>query len=219
MIGRRLNRRWLSVMVLAAPVYADCCKNSVAVVATLSGKAAVQSPGSRQKRAVAGLDWLSEGETLEVAPRSRAILILSDGHRYQLEAGARLSLPANAPPKVTGHARELPALPPIPRFASVAAESAPTSGAVRIRGAAGSTGLFPSARTVTLPDKVSLRYKAVPEAASYQVSMKDETGAGLPQRDYGINRGPRVWRNDSGGNTLLLARARHALRCRNRRGR
>ena len=54
MIGRRLNRRWLSVMVLAAPVYADCCKNSVAVVATLSGKAAVQSPGSRQKRAVAG---------------------------------------------------------------------------------------------------------------------------------------------------------------------
>jgi len=175
-MGLKLNRRSLSLMVLAAPLIAECCKNSVAVIASLSGQATVQSPGSRQPKAVEGLDWISEGETLEVAPRSQVILILADGHRYKLEAGARLSFAANATPKITGAARELPALPPIPRFASVVAESAPTSGGVRVRGTE-MKGLFPSAGVVVLPGKVTLRYRAVPDATSYQVSLEDETGA------------------------------------------
>jgi hypothetical protein len=169
------------VFLLTLMSASDSLGNLIAVVAYLSGSATVGLPGNAKKIAVSSLDWLSDGMTIEVGPHSQAVLILLNGHRYELNEGAKATLTANAEPKITGHARELPALPPVPRPAPVAVESAPTSGAVRIRGATEMSGLYPRAGTVALPDKVTLHYKAVDEATSYRVTIEDERGNSLWQ--------------------------------------
>jgi hypothetical protein len=172
--------RWVAIVLMAMSAQAaDCCKNSVAVVASLSGSAMVRSPGSHEKASVSSLDWLSDGMTLEVGTRSHAVLILLNGHRYELKAGAKATLTAGAAPKITGAARELPALPPIPQPAPIGADSSPTSGAVRIRGAAEMSELYPRAGTVALPDEVTLRFKAVPDAMSYRVGLENDGGESL----------------------------------------
>jgi hypothetical protein len=165
-------------MVLALmPMHAaDCCKNSVAVVAYLSGSVTVRSPGSREKVTVSSLDWLSDGMTLQVGKGSQAVLILLDGRRYELGQGAEMTLTAAGAPKINGAVRELPSLPPIPKPAPIEADSAPTSGAVRIRGPAEMSDLYPKAGMVALPDKVILRFKAVGDAASYHVILRDAGG-------------------------------------------
>ena len=167
--------RWTLIALALAPLYAaDCCRNSVAVVASLSGSATVRSPARPAKAAVSSLDWLSEGMTLEVGPGSQAVLILVNGHRYQLAAGAQMTLTANGVPKLTGAARELSPLPPIPSPAAIVAESAPTSGAVRVRGDAEVSDLYPRAGIVVLPDNVTLRFKAFPKAGSYRVTLEND---------------------------------------------
>jgi hypothetical protein len=180
MHGLRSMTRWFALVLLGAPAYAQCCQNSLAVIASLSGKAAVLARGSRAITAAAALDWLVDGDTLEVAPHSQAVLILWNGHRYELDGGAKLTVGSSAAPKISGAARELPALPPIPRTASIAAASAPTPGALRIRGGgAEMSELYPRAGTVALPDKVTLRYKAVPDAISYRITLEDDAGNAL----------------------------------------
>jgi len=173
--------RWMAMALALGPAHAEeCCKNSVAVVASLSGSAAARPPGAREKAAVSALDWLSEGMTLEVGPRSQAVLILLNGQRYELGAGAKAMLSAGAAPKITGIARELTALPPIPKPAAVAADSAPTPGAPRLRGPDDISGsLYPRAGMVAVPDKVSLRFKAVPNATSYRVALESDGGDSL----------------------------------------
>src|SRR5580700_8928396 len=173
--------RWMATMAMAlalGPAHAEeCCKNSVAVVASLSGSATARPSGTREKASVSALDWLSEGMTLEVGPRSQAVLILLNGQRYELGAGAKATLTAGAAPKITGVARELPALPPIPKPAPIADDSTQTSASVRLRGGQDMTPhLYPRAGMVALPDKAILRFKAVPKATSYRVALLDEGG-------------------------------------------
>ncbi len=173
--------RWIATALVLAPLYAaDCCNSSLAVVASLTGSATVQSPGSREKTAISSLDWISGGSTLEVGARSRVVLILANGARYELGAGAKATITADAAPKIVGAAKELPALPPIPKPASVLADSAPTSGAPRMRGPADiSDYLYPRAGFVALANQVTLRFKAVPEAASYRVVLTNDAGDSL----------------------------------------
>lgn len=170
----------IQAMVMAfvlVPTYAaDCCRDSVAVLKSLSGSATVQSPGGHEKVPVSSLDWLSEGMTLEVGPRSQAVLILLNGHQYELREGARLTVKANSGVKMTGAVRELPALPPIPKLAPILVDSGTTSAAVRIRGAADMSDLYPRAGTTALADNVTLRFKAVPEAISYRVVLESYEG-------------------------------------------
>jgi len=170
--------RWMAMALALAPNYAaDCSKNSAAVVFSLSGSATIRSPGSSAKVAVSSLDWLSDGATLEVGTGSRVVLILSNGRRFELGQGAKATLTANAAPKTTGAVREMPALPPIPKPVAVAADSAPTSGAVRVRGGEDMSGsLYPRAGMAALPDKLTLRYKSVPEATSYRVALENDRG-------------------------------------------
>jgi hypothetical protein len=167
----------IALTLLASTADAECCKDSAAVIASLSGHALVLAAGSHIRKTAASLDWLAEGDTLALAPRSQAVLILANGHRYELQGGARATVSADAAPTITGPARELPALPPIPRFAAVAAASAPAPGAPRVRGGgAQMTGLYPRAGTIALAEKVTLQYKSVPEATSYRVILEDEGG-------------------------------------------
>jgi hypothetical protein len=172
---------WIATALVLAPLYAaDCCNSSVAVVASLTGSATVQSLGSREKTAISSLDWISSGSTLEVGARSRVVLILANGIRYELGPGARATITADAAPKIIGAAKELPALPPIPKPASILADSAPTSGAPRFRGGTDmSDHLYPRAGFVALANQVTLRFKAVPEAASYRVVLTNDGGDSL----------------------------------------
>ena len=170
-----LRYRCLALTLLAGSLYAQCCQNTVAVIASLSGNAQIVSSRSHQHNVAAALDWLAEGDTLELGARSQAVVILENGHRYQLEARAKITVTSGSTPKLTGFVRELLALPPIPRPASIAATSANTLGAVRIRGG-GMSDLYPRAGWLAVPDKVILKYKSVPEATSYRLTLEDEAG-------------------------------------------
>ncbi len=176
MLGLSLRIRCFALILLAGPLHAQCCQNSVAVIASLSGKDEVLTARGHETKAAAAFDWLAEGDTLEVAARSQAVVILGHGHRYQLAGGAKITVTGKAVPKIGGAVRELPALPPIPQPAPVVAGSAPTPAAVRIRGGEKMNDLYPAAGAVALPDKAILQYKAVPQAASYRITLEDEVG-------------------------------------------
>src|SRR5580704_8467419 len=168
--------RWLTFALVALPMHAECCKDSVAIVAQLSGTATVRSADSRENGAVHLFDWLGEGTTLEVGKQSRAIVILSNGHRYELGPGAGAVLHADKEPTLSGDARKLPALPPIPKPSPIAANSASTSGAGRIRGAEVIKQLYPRAGVVVLAGKAMLRFSGIPEATSYRLAIDDSAG-------------------------------------------
>ncbi len=168
--------RWLTFVLVALPMHAECCKDSVAIVAQLSGTATARSADSRENGAIHLFDWLGEGTTLEVGKQSRAIVILSNGHRYELGPGAKAVLHADKEPKLSGEVRKLPALPPIPRPSAIATESASTSGAGRIRGAEVIKQLYPRADVAVLAQKVMLRFSGIPEATSYRLAIDDSAG-------------------------------------------
>jgi hypothetical protein len=161
---------------LAPMCAADCCENSVAVVASLSGSATVRSPGAHEEVPVSSFDWISEGATLQVGRGSKAVIILSNGHRYELLQDTQATITASQPSNITGVVRELAALPPIPKPAPIAGDSASTPGSVRMRGLAGISDLYPSAGTYALPDRLTLRFKAVPDATSYRVVLEGDGG-------------------------------------------
>lgn len=163
----------MAMALVASRMWAGCCANSVAVVESLSGSATARLSASAKKIACASLDWLADGATIEVGPRSRAVLILLNGHRYELGEGATATVSANGAPKITGKARELSALPPIPEPAPVEAESASTSGATRIRGAVAMNHLYPGAGMAALAREVTLRFDPLPDATSYRVTLED----------------------------------------------
>jgi hypothetical protein len=146
-------------------MHAECCKDSVAIVAQLSGTATARSADSRERGAIHLFDWLGEGTTLEVGKQSRAIVILSNGLRCAFGAGSKAVVAA-----------ELPALPPIPKPSAIATESASTSGAGRIRGAEVIQQLYPRAGMAVLADKVMLRFSGIPEATSYRLAIDDSAG-------------------------------------------
>lgn len=168
--------KFLLAGLAAIPMYAACCKNSVAVVAELSGTATARVSGSNEKSPVYGLDWLAEGTTVEIGKDSKAILILLNGRRWELGEGAKATLSADAALRATGNARELVALPAIPKPAAVALESAPTSGAGRIRGAGAVTNLYPRKNSVALAEKLTLKFAPVATATSYRVTLEDDSG-------------------------------------------
>ena len=167
--------RWIVMAFLLAPMCAaDCCRNSVAVIASLSGSATAQSAGSHEKTSLSTLDWLSNGTTIDVGAASRVVLILVNGHRYELGEGARVTLTVQSVPEMKGPVRALSALPPIPAPAPIQAESAPTPGAPRFRSPPEMSGLYPRAGSAVLPDQVTLRFKAFPKARSYSVVLEDD---------------------------------------------
>ena len=160
------------VMFAAA---AERGQDSVAVIAQLSGSATARTSAEGKPAAVHALDWIRSGTTVELGNGSRAVLILLNGHRWELRAGAKATVSGDAA-KVTGDARELAALPAIPRPAAVAVESAPTAGAAAIRGGETVTGLYPAGHAFALADNLKLQFDAVAKATSYRVTMEDDAG-------------------------------------------
>lgn len=168
--------QWITLTLMLAPAHADCCKNSVAVIAQLTGPVVVRLPGRPETTPVSIFDWVPEGATLYLGANSRVIVILSNGHRYELDQGAKATFTSNAAPKITGPARELSPLPPIPKPGVIVADAAPTAGGVRIRGEDEMSELYPNVGAVAIADGVTLQYKAMPDASSYQVALENEAG-------------------------------------------
>jgi hypothetical protein len=170
--------RYSSMFIWLLPAHAaDCCKNSVAVVESLQGQVSARKPGTELRAVALSLEWLPAGVTLEVGAKSSATLILLNGHRYQLGAGARATITADALTDARGPVRELPPLPPIPTAAPIADASATTSGAVRLRGPNDVRSLYPREGAAALPGSpLNLSFSAVPQAATYQVVLQDEDG-------------------------------------------
>ncbi len=169
--------RYAAALFVLLPVHAqDCCKGSVAVIASLSGDASVTLAGTRNRVAVSDLDWLQPGATLVLGANSSATVILLNGHRYELGAGARATLAAEGLTATRGPVRELAPLPPIPKASPIRDRTARSSLAVRFRGGDEIHNMYPREGMTVLPGELKLSFAADKNATSYRVELKDADG-------------------------------------------
>lgn len=174
---RRAAFRILAAVIAFLPVSAaECCRDSVAMVESLTGQASLQTPNSPARGRVAGLDWLKAGATIEVGAKSTITVILLNGRRYELGAGAKATITGEALTNTRGSIRELKTLPPLPQLAPIADNTAATSAAVRMRGLDAVRNLYPREGMSALADAVTLSFSSVPDASSYQVDLADQLG-------------------------------------------
>jgi hypothetical protein len=164
------------VFSLLAVSAAECCRDSVAMVESLTGQASVQSPDSRARVPIAGLEWLTAGAIIEVGDKSTVHIILLNGRRYELHSRAKATIAAESLTNTRGSVRELKPVPPLPQFAPIADNSAGTSAAVRVRGAVEIRNLYPRQGMAALADGAMLSFSSVPEAASYEVDVTSQLG-------------------------------------------
>ncbi|MGH9888850.1 MAG: hypothetical protein ACREBE_25180 [bacterium] len=193
MIGMRL--RGIGVLVGAGLLAAasgfaasPADDEAVAVVASLAGHVSVRT-GEKAAREAALFDWLPRGAIVETASGSRVLLAFANGKRFDLGAGARATLAQDGLAVQSGPVSSLPAVPPLPRLATVAAGavSDTTAGVVRIRGTRLS-GLYPRAGTRVLHERATLRFAPVAGVERYRVDVEDEAGAPVfhAESDSGI---------------------------------
>ncbi len=153
----------------------------VAIVYVLTGKAfgAAHQP-------VRLFDRLPAGAALEVGPGSQLTLGFTNGLRYELSEGSRVTLGSKDFTARSGPVRSLPRVPPLPRLSAIAKEDrpGPKAGAVRIRSEI-ITGLQPDRGTVSLSSAVRLRFDPVPATAEYRVRIIGPAGETLFQKDTG----------------------------------
>lgn len=160
---------------------ADCCQNSVAVVQSLSGAASLQAPGSRNRTALFRWQWLPAGSTIEVGAKSNAIVILLNGHRFELGPGAKAEVGAESLARTRGPVQQLQPLPPIPKASPIAGRPPQIAGASRIRGGE-VRGLYPRDGAALLPASAKLSFLPVAGASGYRVELVDEPGNVLLNR-------------------------------------
>ena len=153
---------------------ADCCKGSVAVLASLSGQVSVRSSGVAKPGSM--LDWLQPGVAIQVGKNSKATVILLNGRRYEIGSGARAIVSAEGLVNAIGPVRELEPLPPIPKATPILERDAGRPGAVRLRGAAPIRSMYPRESFTALPDALKLSFGVIPEASAYRVELKDAEG-------------------------------------------
>ncbi len=171
MPGMRQIIRYIAALLALLPAHAaDCCKDSVAVVETLSGRV------TQNHVAVSNLEWLAKGATLDIGLKSNATVILLSGRRFELGSGAQATVTADALTDTKGPIKELKPLPPIPAPAPLADRSATASGAVRFRGPNDVRNLYPREGMTAIADSINLTYSPVADASAYRVEIQDEDG-------------------------------------------
>jgi hypothetical protein len=167
---------------LATPGFAwSSADDGAAIVAELRGSATIQDPDGR-KRQLERYEWLAQGANITVAKRSRVILVLATGARFELAEDARVTVdPAGLP--ISRTVRALPAFPPVPTLPPLDAPSdagtrkttsAAVSGAMRIRGS--SVGRMYPSDVATIAEKTTLRFRAPNGATAFFVVVEDEEG-------------------------------------------
>jgi hypothetical protein len=163
---------------VAAPLAAPA-----AIIYGLTGEAFRIDPG-QQRRPVSLFDRLPAGAVLEVGPDARLALAFATGRRWELEAGARVTLgPADLATR-SGDVRQLPTVPTLPRLLPIRERDHPGShaGAVRIRGER-IAGLYPRHGAKALAGETVLRFEPVAGAPRYRIEIQDSQGATVFRTD------------------------------------
>jgi hypothetical protein len=160
---------------------ADCCKDTVAVVASLSPPATTHRPGGIATP-LSSFDWLSRDSIIELGGGASATLIFQNGHRYELRGVAKATIKADGLAQVSGAVQDLSPLQPMPKFVPLpGGETA--SLAVRFRGSNEIHNLYPHAGNSALPSRVKLQFSAVPGARTYDISLDEDGDIILSLRD------------------------------------
>src|SRR5687767_8641564 len=73
-----------------------------ALISELSGAASIRSTAGAPVTTAQRFDALAEGATLELGPRSRAVLVLASGQRVEFGPTARATIAANQLKSVSG---------------------------------------------------------------------------------------------------------------------
>ena len=149
-------------------------KAVAALISELSGEASIESPGRAPDKA-RRFDTMSAGQTLHMGQKARGVLVLVEGHRFELGPGARATVAGDRLTAKSGPVTALPSLPTLPKLAPLD-DSRPQGppGAVRLRGAV-IPGLRPY-HAVIATEPLTLRFQPVDGASRYAVEIEDDAG-------------------------------------------
>lgn len=150
-------------------------KPIAALISELSGAASIRATPDAGAGIAQRFDAMAVGATLEIAPQSRAVIVLAGGQRFELGPNARATIAATRLTSPSGPITELPPLPPLPRLVALD-ESRPKGppGSVRLR-ATEIARLRPYGG-VTLAERTVLRFEPVRGASRYGVEIADQAG-------------------------------------------
>lgn len=145
----------------------------VALISELSGTATIRSPSGGPPVAAKRFDALSSGMSMEMGPTSRAVVILSNGDRFEFGANARATFTATGLASSSGPIETLPRLPALPKLASLD-ESGPKGppGSVRVRGER-IPGLRPFGTVMLGARSLTLSFTPVSGASRYLVEVEN----------------------------------------------
>ena len=149
-------------------------KAVAALISELSGEATIGSPDRAPVKA-SRFDTMSVGQTLEMGPKARAVLVLVGGQRFELGAGAWATAAGDRLTATSGPIKELPSLPTLPKLAALdTSRPQGPPGAVRLRGTLIS-GLRPY-HAVIATEPLMLHFLPVDGASRYAVEIENEAG-------------------------------------------
>jgi len=118
---------------------------------------------------------------------ARVVLAFTSGRRFELQAGARAVVTAEALEGAGDAVRELAAVPTSPQLLPLAFDEdvGARAGATRFRDSGGLgvhiSGLAPGDGEIVLADAVALAFEPFPGVDSYRVEVEDEAGRALLQ--------------------------------------
>jgi len=159
---------------LSSQEKATAGEKRAALISELIGSASIQERASQASVPVDRFAAVAGGAILSVHRESRAVIVLSNGKRFVLNAGARATVHADGLTKISGSVEEMPALPVLPQLVALEASAPKALGGVRLRSTA-IVGLSPSNGSA-LASRATLRFKPVQGAATYRVEIEDEKG-------------------------------------------
>ena len=170
----------LRLMLAGCGLVTLLCAQPVAVIAVSEGSATVTNAGQSPQPAH-GLDWLPAGVVLEASRGSRLVVAFSNGHRYELGPGAKVSITAAGPVNHAGPLRELEKLPPMPKLPEINLVSgAAAMGGMRVRDMTVHL-VFPHDKLSTLPDHTVLHLQPAEPGTRYKVEVVDPAGSSVYQ--------------------------------------
>lgn len=145
-----------------------------AIVTELKGQA-TRAVDSHPEAPAHLLDWLPAGATFQTLSDAHAVLVFSNGKRWELNASTKVRISAKGVEKIAGKLHQLPALTPLPPLPAMAPGQVDSSraGATMWRSPV-ITGLFPHSPFLVLPDHVVLRFTPLKDASAYDIVILDE---------------------------------------------
>jgi hypothetical protein len=169
----RAMLKWFAFFGMAAMLLA-ADEPVAAVLASIEGKVTVSSPDGRAPRGAQVFDWLKAGTSIETGAGARALVVLANGKRYQLEEHSRATVRDGILRGPAGKIRPLPGLTEMPRLAATS-DAGSSAAAVRIRGPK-LRNCYPSPNAAILSTQAILSFAPVTEIKSYLAEVQDDAG-------------------------------------------